>query len=415
MSRLLRFTALCCALAVCFAAGFGAAAAAGEAESAYTAYTTGTRPMSIAHMGDWRRAPENSTGAIAACTSMGIDIISTYVRFTEDKACVLLRDETIDRMLANEAGNPVSGSVSEYTLEQLRRMVLRQGRGGEEATATGYPIATLEEALTLTKNKALLLLYFDWAQREDVYEAIKELDAFADIIFYSPVSTKEFDAWATAKTQPLLWMGSYAGNVIFSLLPKAGKLAKAGAQAITLSSGNENGILFSSWVLGKVTGKGLRACVSTTDPARSGKRDDNAAGWDALLSRGYSMIETNDPTHLAAYLEENVQLAKELEDICEQAKALDVSVYSNATKNAFLTAQQAAEELLQKGCFSNEQAIQARYDLQTAMDTLERAALGETVKGEWQFSFGKLAAAVGCTLALAGLGLFFWKKTEKAN
>jgi glycerophosphoryl diester phosphodiesterase len=53
----------------------------------------------LAHRGDWRHAPENSLGAIAAALAVpGCDGIEFDVRLSSDGVPVLLHDETLDRV-----------------------------------------------------------------------------------------------------------------------------------------------------------------------------------------------------------------------------------------------------------------------------------------------------------------------------
>jgi glycerophosphoryl diester phosphodiesterase len=53
----------------------------------------------LAHRGDWRHAPENSLGSIAAAMAVpGCDGIEFDVRLSSDGVPVLLHDETLDRV-----------------------------------------------------------------------------------------------------------------------------------------------------------------------------------------------------------------------------------------------------------------------------------------------------------------------------
>ena len=84
----------------------------------------------IAHRGDWHSFPENSAEAVNAAAEY--DAVSIDVRLTSDGKPILMADETIDRMLVDGEGKPVSGNVSSFTLAQLKALYLRKANGGAD-------------------------------------------------------------------------------------------------------------------------------------------------------------------------------------------------------------------------------------------------------------------------------------------
>jgi glycerophosphoryl diester phosphodiesterase len=58
-----------------------------------------TRPLRLAHRGDWRRAPENTLAALLAAVAVpGCDGVEFDVRLSRDGVPVLLHDETLSRV-----------------------------------------------------------------------------------------------------------------------------------------------------------------------------------------------------------------------------------------------------------------------------------------------------------------------------
>lgn len=73
------------------------------------------RPLSLAHRGDWRHAPENSLAALVAATTVeGCDGIELDVRLAGDGVPVVIHDATLARVQG------VSRRVSELTTTELR-------------------------------------------------------------------------------------------------------------------------------------------------------------------------------------------------------------------------------------------------------------------------------------------------------
>ena len=121
------------------------------------------RPLVIAHRSDARNYPENSIEGIISAWQMGVTGIEIDVRFTKDGVAILQHDETLVRMtdfndFKGKDGLPESANVTDWTLEQLRKLHLREGRGGLKAALTPYIIPTLEEVLTVAKERLFIIL-----------------------------------------------------------------------------------------------------------------------------------------------------------------------------------------------------------------------------------------------------------------
>jgi glycerophosphoryl diester phosphodiesterase len=74
-----------------------------------------------AHRGDWRNAPENSIQAYQRAIDMGVDIIEVDVQKTQDGHLIIMHDLTVDRTTDGK------GRVSDLTLEQIKKLHLRNG------------------------------------------------------------------------------------------------------------------------------------------------------------------------------------------------------------------------------------------------------------------------------------------------
>ena len=99
-----------------------------------------------AHRADWRNFPENSLEAIESAIQMGVDIIELDIKMTKDGHLVLMHDKKLDRTTTGK------GLVSDYTLAEVKAMFMRAGQG----VKTRYKVPTLEEALLVCKDRAVI-------------------------------------------------------------------------------------------------------------------------------------------------------------------------------------------------------------------------------------------------------------------
>jgi glycerophosphoryl diester phosphodiesterase len=110
--------------------------------------SNGSDVLVISHRSDWRNYPENSLEAMTSAIDMGVDVAEMDVAKTKDNQLVILHDKTLDRTTNGK------GLVSDWTLDSLRKLYLKDGLGIE----TKYKIPTLEEALLVCKGKILVNL-----------------------------------------------------------------------------------------------------------------------------------------------------------------------------------------------------------------------------------------------------------------
>lgn len=149
----------------------------------------------VAHRGDWRYAPENSLPAIDNAIKMGVDIVELDIQRTKDGHLILMHDATLDRTTTGK------GKVSEWTLDSIRTLKLRNGC----AIRTKEIVPTLEEALLHIKGRILVNL--DKADRyfDEVYALMQKTGTTKQIIMKGGKSADE------VKKQ----FGKYLDDVIY--------------------------------------------------------------------------------------------------------------------------------------------------------------------------------------------------------
>lgn len=111
----------------------------------HEAFRRGTR--FFAHRGVRNIAPENSLPALKKVNNhSGFEI---DIHQTSDGRWVVMHDGNIDRMTSKK------GAISSYTFDQLRKIPISKGSSAGRYMASELVIPSLEEALTVAKDKRL--------------------------------------------------------------------------------------------------------------------------------------------------------------------------------------------------------------------------------------------------------------------
>lgn len=118
--------------------------------------------FTVSHRGDFLFYPENSLEAMLSVWAMGGDCLEIDVHYTADNIPIIMHDDNLKRMTnyqdyAGKNGYPNSAKISDWTLEQLQVLRLKDGQGGSGAAMTPYRIPTLEEALIAAKGRFFII------------------------------------------------------------------------------------------------------------------------------------------------------------------------------------------------------------------------------------------------------------------
>lgn len=377
------------------------------ADSMKSFISSDNRILCIAHRGDWHSFPENSAQAVNAAREY--DLISVDVKVTSDSEVVLMADETIDRMCTDEDGKAVTGLVSSFTLDQLKSFYLRESNGSADKERTDCRVASLENALEAVDNESVLILNIESRDVETVYKKVISLNSTDKVIFrINDSMSKILDSVRGLEKCPTI-IGNYQGNIIFMATNAVKECFSAGYNTIELGSANGHGVLYDNFLMKRFKNNG-RAMVSMVN-GRCGKRTDNETGWDDLISRGYSVIETDYPKELTEYISRLEASASELERYVDLYKDTDLTPFTTDTENALKAALANSSDKL--NCVSSLSELDnARYSLQASHDKLKTGAK-KTVTLAFNFSSGRIAVAVLCASALIISQAFLFKRRKK--
>lgn len=359
----------------------------------------------IAHRGDWHSFPENSAEAINAAAEY--DAVSVDVRLTADGKPVLMADEKVDRMSVDGEGKSVSGKVSSFTLAQLKELYLRESNGGTDKKKTTCRIPELKEIYETAAGRTAVMLNVQENDFKTVYDYVKALGKLDETVFRINAKPQKIIE-LTRDLDGVNVTGNYQGNIIFLATSAVKKYFAANIYTIGMGSTNGNGVLYDNFLMKRFVGS-KRAMVSMVN-GRCGKRADNETGWDDLISRGYSVIETDFPAELTEYIRKTETAATDLEKNIDIYANTDLSPYTSETEKAFSSALSAAKKTLD-GRSSFSELTDARSALQSAHDSLKVGAK-KNVALKFRFTPVRIIAVVLCAAAFTGGTLFLRSKRE---
>lgn len=359
----------------------------------------------IAHRGDWHSFPENSAEAINAAAEY--DAVSVDVRLTADGKPVLMADEKVDRMSVDGEGKSVSGKVSSFTLAQLKELYLRESNGGTDKKKTTCRIPELKEIYETAAGRTAVMLNVQENDFKTVYDYVKALGKLDETVFRINAKPQKIIE-LTKDLDGVNVTGNYQGNIIFLATSAVKKYFAANIYTIEMGSTNGNGVLYDNFLMKRFVGS-KRAMVSMVN-GRCGKRADNETGWDDLISRGYSVIETDFPAELTEYIRKTETAATDLEKNIDIYANTDLSPYTSETEKAFSSALSAAKKTLD-GRSSFSELTDARSALQSAHDSLKVGAK-KNVALKFRFTPVRIIAVVLCAAAFTGGTLFLRSKRE---
>lgn len=359
----------------------------------------------IAHRGDWHSFPENSAEAINAAAEY--DAVSVDVRLTADGKPVLMADEKVDRMSVDGEGKSVSGKVSSFTLAQLKELYLRESNGGTDKKKTTCRIPELKEIYETAAGRTAVMLNVQENDFKTVYDYVKALGKLDETVFRINAKPQKIIE-LTKDLDGVNVTGNYQGNIIFLAISAVKKYFAANIYTIEMGSTNGNGVLYDNFLMKRFVGS-KRAMVSMVN-GRCGKRADNETGWDDLISRGYSVIETDFPAELTEYIRKTETAATDLEKNIDIYANTDLSPYTSETEKAFSSALSAAKKTLD-GRSSFSELTDARSALQSAHDSLKVGAK-KNVALKFRFTPVRIIAVVLCAAAFTGGTLFLRSKRE---
>lgn len=258
--------------------------------------------FAVSRGGDTRLHPQNSLEAIKACLDLDIDAISATARKTKDGKIVLFENESTLDVCVDKSGQKVDVKIAETDYNTLSSYFLLSSDGKNLSSKTESKIALMTDAYDLIKGKKILIIDCERAIIDDVYKTLfLNNNAVNDVIIRcTDMDAEELLNWANAQTTVPKIMASYHGNVIFT----ANSVYKFAVEnkifAVEFTTKNPYGVIFEEALTNNFST--TKALAKAYDPLLCGGRPDSVTGWEDLISRGYTIIETGNAAEFAAYI-----------------------------------------------------------------------------------------------------------------
>jgi len=251
----------------------------------------------IAHRADWRNAPENSLEAIRGAIAISVDMVEIDLRKTKDNQLVVIHDATVDRTTNG------LGKVSDWTLDSLRTLYLKNGQG----RITRFKIPTLEEALLVAKGEVLVNLDKSYNYFDQVYEVLIKTETINQVVMKAKKPYEVVEAE----------FGAFLDEVIFMPIvdlkdPKASQwiedyIASGRVVAFELIFNDDK--YLTKDIINTIKKAGLRIWINSLWDGLNGGHSDNLAltdlnasyGW--IVDQGVTLIQTDRPELLIQFLE----------------------------------------------------------------------------------------------------------------
>lgn len=369
--------------------------------------------IGFANRGLWHEYPENSLEAVLAAAETGIDAVLVDISLTSDGIPVLMEHDSASRMLDGAQKE----AVSSYTLEELLSFSLKERSGGANNGASAYKAATLSDALGAAKEKNVSLVLKTDASA--IPTVVSTLDGGENVILYATGKTKDVKEILAAYGSENNIITEKRGNIIFVQTAFVDFVNENGGEGVVLKTTNRYGVNFNQTLLKHFYGKS-RAIADTSDPTLAGAREDTVKWWDDLISRGYSVIITDDPKGFAEYKKANGEARDALQAAyTEYTTGWQLpqfkSILFNDYKKAYTDAVTLAEKLLADHSASTQDMNDCRASLVKACDDIDLnyEAL-EAGKAGMTVSAPRIALCIGAVVAVVAVQIFFFKRREKA-
>lgn len=363
------------------------------------------RILSVAFRGDTAFYPENSLEGVLSTAKKGADMVSVSVMKTKDGVFVLCENES----LGNVCDAPYE-SISEVTFNEVQKYFLYDNGG----KLTEYKIASLKELLKSVDSEMHLILDINWEDRDGIYELLKEENALSFVSLRTKESARKIAEWTKAKNEKPYVIGIYDGNIIFNSISHINTLSEIGMPAVQYQSKNYFNVMYGSWTYNNFSAEGkARAIAPMYSPDLCGHRSDSEKGWNELIKKGFTVIETNNIEALSAYIRKNDDMRNQLSDLLTKAKGIDTEKYSLTSRDNLEKGIKEAEAVLTGRMKSLDEAEKAYSSLLFYMNEMKISSGEETTKGALNITAGKVIAAVLVGAAILSAQIFVQKMHRK--
>lgn len=268
---------------------------ADEHRASFTQSGFGIDVLTVAHLGAWRDAPEDSIPSIEQAGALGVEIVEIDLQRTSDGQLVVMHDGDVSRTTNG------TGAVSGKTVAQMQALLLRELRGGSTALLTDEHVPTFAEAMAAAGDDVLLNVDKAWAYREQVWAEAAAAGKTEYIVFKSDAGTSDVNAFLTAHPDALYCQvitdDNYAVAHTFVREPDCYEVVWDSPKDAQVQMSYLAELQSVSRVWMNTLWRGLSG--DYTDESSLRDRGD----WGEVVALGASIIQTDHPAALRHWIE----------------------------------------------------------------------------------------------------------------
>ena len=364
-------------------------------------YSSEQKLICISHRGDTEFYPENPLEGEKSALKKGAYFVAVNIEKTADGVYFLCEDES----LGNVCNAPYE-SLSQMNAAEAEKYKLYDVYGKE----TEYKLTSLERLLEKTDSEDGLILDVKPEYKDGVYSVLSKHGALDRVILRVKESSSELVEWAQSKEEKVYVIAVYSGNIIFSTISSVKNMTMAEMPAVQYQSKNYFNVAYGDFFANRyLISENVRAVAVTYSPDLCGQRGDSSDGWNELIKKGYSVIETNNIEAFNEYRKETERLEKAIKELYEKSLAIESDKFSQVSLDNLRKAKAECEALLSGEAFSLDEAQKAYSDLLFALEDMKISTGEVDTRGALNITAGKIIATVLVGAVLLAGQIFVYK------
>ncbi len=324
--------------------------------------------LCISYRGDTAEYEANSKEAVLSAFSKGADFVSVNIRKSDSGELLLCSENEIE----------IKG-------------------------------ISLSEIIGLIGEDDILILDFDISLKDEVYNLLKAENAFSKAYLRIKDSAKNIDEWVSSKDEEVKVIGVCSSFNVFTVRSFVKKLSYM--PAIQMQSKNHFNVMYDAICNSLYADK--RVIAPMYDPNLCGQRSDSEDGWNDLIKRNFSIIETNNLEAFIDYKNNEIKLRENLASLLQKAEAISHDAYSLVSRENLAEGIENAKILVTGGVASCDELQNAQSSLMLAMNNLTLKQGEDTQKGALNITAGKVIAAVVVGIAILAAQVYTYKMQKK--
>lgn len=369
-------------------------------------YSYDQKLLCISHRGDTREHPENSLAAVKSALKSGADFVSVSVDKTADGIFFLCENESLGNICDAPYENLSqmnSAEVDNYRLFDIY------------GNLTKHKLTSLEKFLKNTYSDDGIILDVKAEDKDAVYNVLSENGALYRVILRVRENPSKLINWAESKTEKVYVIGVYGGNIIFNTISAINKITYADMPAVQFESKNYFNVAYGEFFTKRyITAVNPRAVAATYSSDLCGQRGDSSDGWNELIGKGYSVIETNNIEAFVAYRKETERLGVAVAELVDRVFYVDRGMYSDISISNLEKATLYGKTLVSgEVVFSLDEVQKAYSQLIYALGEMKISSGEVDTRGALNITVGKIVATVIVGAALLVGQIYVYKMRKK--